>query len=1189
MHNAVWAAALTLLMLCVAGALYWRRSSLRRALDASFPPDFGEARFRLIFEQAPLGIALMDPVSGRIIEANSRLASIVGRDPVELSTLDWQRLTHPEDIPQQLANMARLNAGEITDFRSSKRYLRPDGTVVWANLIYTQMRGERVEDSYTLAIVEDITEQRQIQEQLRISEARHRLLADNALDVIWTMGLDGSITYVSPAVEKLRGFTPEEAMRQPVEEILTPESAAIVLDYFGRLHAALQAGRPPERFRGELEYYHKDGSTIWTEVVALPLLAPDGTCIEILGMSRDISALKAAENQAKAGEQRMRRILDNIPTPIGVVRLDPEARLIFINEQAKRTLGYTLDDIPTVEAWARLAYPDEAYRVAIMARWDTAVAEAIRAGGKIDFGEVRIVCKDGGKRDMLLSAMLMDEMLLISLVDITARKQVEDQLRISQERYRLMSAYALDNLWTMDPSYRLTYISRSIQALTGYTPDEYLRMTLERQLAPGSLAVAGVYFARVAECLAAGLPAEHFRGEIELNCKDGSTLWTEIIVTPVLDDQGRLLEFAGVTRDIRERKRFELELHQARAAAESANAAKSEFLAHMSHEIRTPLNVVLGLTQVLDREPLAVHQRDMVERIQVAGQSLLAIINDVLDLSKIEAGQLRIEARPFDLLKLMSRLESLLGPSAQTKGLALRIAMPDPALGTLVGDALRLEQVLMNLIGNAIKFTEQGEVGLDVQVLESSESAVRLHLAVRDTGIGIAPEALPGLFTPFTQAESGITRRFGGTGLGLSISKRLVELMGGTIGVESQPGQGSTFWIELSFARALDAALDSWNAEPATHAPSTPSIPAGPRLAGAHLLVVDDSAMNRDLVARALALEGATATLAADGQQAVQILKSRPERFDAVLMDVRMPVMDGLTATRVIRGKLGLGELPILALTAGVLPEEQAAAYAAGVSEILPKPLDLEQLATSLSRLIGRRSETVGLTAAVMSVAQPIPTAETARLAGDPNALPAIAGIEPDRVAQPLRQDQAFFLRLLATFMVECAGLVEEVRRDLEAGEPAGAIGRLHRLRGNAGNLGAWAIMALAARLEAAIQDGASRAELGDDLDSLEHQLAALGAASAQWRPPADPLDQQAGLELAPTGALDPDQLQRLREALASNNARARQLFKILEPAFRSLLGDEATATIGRAIRDLRFDEALVALGRRFPGAGSDR
>ncbi len=645
-------------------------------------------------------------------------------------------------------------------------------------------------------------------------------------------------------------------------------------------------------------------------------------------------------------------------------------------------------------------------------------------------------------------------------------------------------------------------------------------------------------------------------------------------MTPVLDDQGRLLEFAGVTRDIRERKRFELELQQARAAAESANAAKSEFLAHMSHEIRTPLNVVLGLAQVLDREPLAAHQRDMIERIQVAGQSLLAIINDVLDLSKIEAGQLRIEARPFDLRKFVSRLASLLTPSAQTKGLALRIVMPDPAPGPLVGDALRLEQVLMNLIGNAIKFTERGEVGLEVQMLESGESVVRLRLAVRDTGIGIDPEALRSLFTPFTQAESGITRRFGGTGLGLSISKRLVELMGGTIGVESQPGQGSTFWIELSFARALAAAADTWNTELATHAPSTSSAPAGPRLTGAHLLVVDDSAMNRDLVARALGLEGATATLAADGQQAVQILETRPERFDAVLMDVRMPVMDGLTATRVIRGELGLGELPILALTAGVLPEEQAAARAAGVSDILPKPLDLEQLATSLSRLIGRRSETAGLTAAVMPIAQPIPTAETARLAGDPDALPAIAGIEPDRVAQPLRQDRTFFLRLLATFMVECAGLVEQVRRDLEAGEPAAAIGRLHRLRGNAGNLGAWAIMALAARLEGAIQDGASSAELRGDLDSLEHQLTALSVASAPWRASAEPLAQQAVLEPAPT---------------AANNAKARQLFKTLKASFRSLLGDEATATIGRAIRDLRFDEALVALGRCFPGAGPDR
>jgi HPt (histidine-containing phosphotransfer) domain-containing protein len=194
-------------------------------------------------------------------------------------------------------------------------------------------------------------------------------------------------------------------------------------------------------------------------------------------------------------------------------------------------------------------------------------------------------------------------------------------------------------------------------------------------------------------------------------------------------------------------------------------------------------------------------------------------------------------------------------------------------------------------------------------------------------------------------------------------------------------------------------------------------------------------------------------------------------------------------------------------------------------------------------------------------------------------------------VAQPLRQDRTFFLRLLATFMVECAGLVEQVRRDLEAGEPAAAIGRLHRLRGNAGNLGAWAIMALAARLEGAIQDGASSAELRGDLDSLEHQLTALSVASAPWRASAEPLAQQAVLEPAPTDALalDPDQLQRLREALAANNAKARQLFKTLKASFRSLLGDEATATIGRAIRDLRFDEALVALGRCFPGAGPDR
>ncbi|MFB1031829.1 MAG: ATP-binding protein, partial [Thauera sp.] len=447
---------------------------------------------------------------------------------------------------------------------------------------------------------------------------------------------------------------------------------------------------------------------------------------------------------------------------------------------------------------------------------------------------------------------------------------------------------------------------------------------------------------------------------------DGTPVWVSLAFAPVQVASEDAPRYLGIVEDISARIEMEERLRQASAAAAAANAAKSEFLAHMSHEIRTPMNAVLGLAQVLEREPLAPAQRDMVGRIRGAGQSLLAILNDVLDLSKIEAGQLRIEPRPFDLRALLANLDSLMGQAARAKGLALRIEPPALPPGQLRGDGLRIEQILINLVSNAIKFTERGEVSVRVRTDEVEEAQLRVHAEVRDTGIGIAPEAQARLFAPFTQADAGIARRFGGTGLGLSICKRLVELMGGAIGVRSQPGLGSTFWFELPLERVAGS-------EPASAAIPAPAAASasGSRLAGMHVLVVDDSAMNRDLVQRALALEGAEATLAADGQQAIELLRSRPRAFDAVLMDVQMPVLDGLSATRRIRDELGLAALPVIAFTAGVGADQQAAARAAGADDVLPKPMDLDQMAALLARWVKPRPQPAAEPAPADSTAGP--------------------------------------------------------------------------------------------------------------------------------------------------------------------------------------------------------------------------
>jgi PAS domain S-box-containing protein len=584
---------------------------------------------------------------------------------------------------------------------------------------------------------------------------------------------------------------------------------------------------------------------------------------------------------------------------------------------------------------------------------------------------------------------------------------------------------------------------------------------------------------------------------------DGTPVWVSLAFAPVQVASEDAPRYLGIVEDISARIEMEERLRQASAAAAAANAAKSEFLAHMSHEIRTPMNAVLGLAQVLEREPLAPAQRDMVGRIRGAGQSLLAILNDVLDLSKIEAGQLRIEPRPFDFRALLANLDSLMGQVARAKGLALRIEPPALPPDLLRGDGLRIEQILINLVSNAIKFTERGEVSLRVRAAEVEDARLRVRAEVRDTGIGIAPEAQARLFAPFTQADAGIARRFGGTGLGLSICKRLVELMGGAIGVHSQPGLGSTFWFELPLERVAgsDLAGAGGGAEG-----GVAERPAGPRLAGVQVLVVDDSAMNRDLVQRALALEGASATLAADGQQAIELLRSRPQAFDAVLMDVQMPVLDGLSATRRIRDELGLAALPVIAFTAGVGEDQQAAARAAGADDVLPKPMDLEQMTQLLLRWAGPfcAAQTCAAQDASPPAAGSMPPAGEADAVavGGPSApaiaagddFPALPGIDRERAMQRLGKDRGMFLGLLELFIEDNAAIVKLTRADLAGGDAESAARRMHTLRSNAGFICALAIMETAGGLEKAIGQGEPGVQ--ERLDALEADIAELVAAA---------------------------------------------------------------------------------------------
>ena len=535
------------------------------------------------------------------------------------------------------------------------------------------------------------------------------------------------------------------------------------------------------------------------------------------------------------------------------------------------------------------------------------------------------------------------------------RTQAEQATKRSEQKFRDMVDTTDGIVWEADAqTFSFTFISRKAEAMLGFPVEDWYKPGFwVDNLHPDDKTWAPEF---CASCTGRLEPHDF---EYRFVTKDGRIVWLHDLVT-VVAEQGSPRWLRGIMIDITERKRAELELdhhrHQlevlieertaelqaAKESAETANIAKSTFLANMSHELRTPMNAIMGMTDLALRHATEPKLRDQLSKVIQASQHLLHVINDILDLSKIEAERLQLERVVFKLGEVLENLMSLIGHKVTDKGLKLRVDLsPDVTRLTLLGDPLRISQILLNYTGNALKFTAAGSITLRAWLVEESTSDVLLRFAVEDTGIGIAAEDQKRLFTAFEQADGSMTRKYGGTGLGLSISKRLAHMMGGEVGVDSLRGSGSTFWFTVRLGKATDAvspaptvALDSAEARLKSQFP------------GARILLAEDEPINQEVSRGLLEDIGLSVDLAEDGVQAVDM--ARQNRYDLILMDMQMPHLNGVDATRSIRTLPGYAETPILAMTANAFDEDRQVCIEAGMNDHIGKPVDTDKLFETL-------------------------------------------------------------------------------------------------------------------------------------------------------------------------------------------------------------------------------------------------
>ncbi len=776
-------------------------------------------------------------------------------------------------------------------------------------------------------IITDITQRKRMEEALRESEEKHRTLVEKSLQGLVVVQ-DHRVVFANTAAAEITGYTVEELLS------LAPEQVKLIVHAEDRSAAWKRfqdrLSDKPVSPRHEYRFHRKDGSLRWIEIY--------GALVEYKGRPAlqaafiDITERKLAEQALRESEEKYSKLFHCSNDAIFIH--DPEGNIIDVNQKVLDLFGYSKSEITSLKIPE--LHPQEDLP---KSRW---ASDTVSKDGIVSF-EINFKKKNGEVFPAEVSSSLFEiggkKVIQGVARDVTERKRAEEKLKSSEEMYRTLVKTSPDAVIVTDLEGKITYVSQRAVELHGYShPEELLGKSAFELIAPEDRERAG-------KKLEETLREEVVRDlEYTFLTKEGTRFVAELNAALIKDADGNPSAFIATTKDITERKRAEQVLKRAKEQAEEANRLKSEFLANMSHEIRTPMNAVIGMTDITLETQLTGEQRDYLTTVKQSARALLELLNDILDLSKIEADKVEFETIDFDLRVAVEGVADTLARRASDKGLELACMIHHQVPSLLRGDPGRLRQVLMNLVGNAIKFTEKGEVVIGVELEEETEDAASLVFSVTDTGMGIPNGQLKKIFESFTQADGSTTRKYGGTGLGLSICRRLVELMGGRIGVESEPGQGSRFWFRVSIQKQKDLEEEA------------PLVP--PDVRGMRMLVVDDSRTNRTILAKMLGSFGCSAETAESGDVAIRALKRAAHQeklFDLVFLDMQMPGMDGEETLRAIKDDPEIKNVTVVVLTSLGVRGDVARLEALGCAGYLLKPIKQSQLFDTIITVLSRK------------------------------------------------------------------------------------------------------------------------------------------------------------------------------------------------------------------------------------------